>query len=94
MAITGISWGGYLTCIVAGLDDRLKAAVPSLWMRVLAREQCLEGTTDGFSPERRDRWVKSFRSLRVPPREMPNSVPHRTNDFAYPLTAIRSRTSS
>lgn len=27
-AITGISWGGYLTCIVAGLDDRFKAAVP------------------------------------------------------------------
>ena len=27
-AITGISWGGYLTCIVAGLDDRFKAAIP------------------------------------------------------------------
>ena len=28
IGITGISWGGYLTCIVAGLDDRLKVAVP------------------------------------------------------------------
>ncbi len=27
-AITGISWGGFLTCIVAGLDSRFKAAVP------------------------------------------------------------------
>ena len=27
-ASPGISWGGYLTCIVAGLDDRLKVAVP------------------------------------------------------------------
>ncbi len=27
-ALTGISWGGYLTCIVAGLDDRFKAAAP------------------------------------------------------------------
>jgi dienelactone hydrolase len=27
-AITGISWGGYLTCIVAGLDNRFKAAIP------------------------------------------------------------------
>jgi len=26
--ITGISWGGFLTCISAGLDDRYKAAVP------------------------------------------------------------------
>jgi len=28
VALTGISWGGYLTCIIAGLDDRLQAAVP------------------------------------------------------------------
>ena len=28
IGVTGISWGGYLTCIVAGLDDRLKFAVP------------------------------------------------------------------
>lgn len=28
IGVTGISWGGYLTCIVAGLDDRFKAAVP------------------------------------------------------------------
>ena len=27
-AVTGISWGGYLTCIIAGLDSRFKAAVP------------------------------------------------------------------
>src|SRR5437588_585808 len=27
-AVTGISWGGYLTCIVAGIDPRFKAAVP------------------------------------------------------------------
>ena len=27
-AVTGISWGGYLTCIVAGVDSRFQAAVP------------------------------------------------------------------
>lgn len=27
-AITGISWGGFLTCIIAGIDPRFKAAVP------------------------------------------------------------------
>lgn len=26
--VTGISWGGYLTCLMAGLDERLKFAVP------------------------------------------------------------------
>src|SRR5262249_5262137 len=28
IGITGISWGGYLTCIVAGVDDRFKVAIP------------------------------------------------------------------
>ena len=28
MGITGISWGGYLTCIAAGVDDRYLFAVP------------------------------------------------------------------
>lgn len=28
VGVTGISWGGYLTCIVAGVDPRLKWAVP------------------------------------------------------------------
>lgn len=26
--VTGISWGGYLSCVMAGLDQRLKFAVP------------------------------------------------------------------
>ena len=28
IGITGISWGGYLTCVVSGLDDRFRFAVP------------------------------------------------------------------
>ncbi len=28
IGVTGISWGGYLTCIVAGVDPRFKLAVP------------------------------------------------------------------
>jgi len=28
IGVTGISWGGYLTCIVAGVDDRFQLAVP------------------------------------------------------------------
>ena len=27
-AITGISWGGWLTCIITGIDERFKVAVP------------------------------------------------------------------
>ena len=27
-AVTGISWGGFQTCIVSGIDNRFKAAAP------------------------------------------------------------------
>ena len=28
IGVTGVSWGGYLTCIVDGVDSRFKFAVP------------------------------------------------------------------
>jgi dienelactone hydrolase len=28
IGVTGISWGGYLTCLFAGVDDRLRFAIP------------------------------------------------------------------
>src|SRR5262249_55644912 len=38
IGVTGISWGGYLTGLVAGLDDRLKAAVPVYGCRAVPRD--------------------------------------------------------
>jgi len=86
-AITGISWGGYLTCIVAGIDPRFKAAVPvygcgflhenSYWgPRMLA----------ALKPEDRARWVKLWDpSSHVGGATMPMFFVNGTNDFAYPL---------
>ena len=31
-AVTGISWGGYLTCIVAGLDNRFQCCRTGIWL--------------------------------------------------------------
>jgi cephalosporin-C deacetylase-like acetyl esterase len=85
-AVTGISWGGYLTCIVAGVDSRFKAAVPvygggflhenSAWLNWFAR----------MTETQRDRWI----SLWDPSQYLPDvSIPilfvNGTNDFAYPL---------
>jgi len=36
--VTGISWGGYLTCIVAGVDHRFKAATPTYGCGFLERK--------------------------------------------------------
>ncbi len=90
IGITGISWGGYLTCIVAGLDDRLKVAVPvygcgflhenSAWLPQFAR----------MSPAQRERWVRLFDPSRyLPGVRIPILFMNGTNDFAYPLDSYQ-----
>lgn len=85
-AVTGISWGGYLTCIVAGIDTRFDAAVPvygcgylhenSVWLKQFA----------AMSEENRQRWISLWEpSQYLPAVEMPILFVNGTNDFAYPL---------
>lgn len=85
-AVTGISWGGYLTCIVAGIDTRFDAAVPvygcgylldnSAWLRQFA----------AMSPQQRERWQTLWEPSRyLPAVKMPILMVNGTNDFAYPL---------
>jgi cephalosporin-C deacetylase-like acetyl esterase len=85
-AVTGISWGGYLTCIVAGVDSRFKAAVPiygcgflhdnSVWLDRFAK----------MSAEERERWVSLWDPSRyLPAVTMPILFLNGTNDNAYPL---------
>lgn len=85
-AVTGISWGGYLTCIVASLDNRFRAAVPvygcgflhenSAWLPIFAR----------MTPEQREKWVNLYDPSRyLPACRVPIFFVNGTNDFAYPL---------
>ena len=85
-AVTGISWGGYLTCITAGVDNRFKAAVPvygcgflhenSAWLDRLAR----------MTHQQRERWIALWDpSQYLPAASMPVLFVNGTNDFAYPL---------
>ena len=84
-AMTGISWGGYLTCIVAGLDNRFKAAVPvygcgflhenSVWLPQFAK----------MSAEDKAKWVRLWDpSQYVGSAAMPMLFVNGGNDGAYP----------
>ena len=86
IAATGISWGGYLTCILAGVDTRLKAAVPVYGCGFLDENSCWkEGRFDQMTPEQRDRWVSLFDPSRHLGRAAcPMLFVNGTNDFAYP----------
>lgn len=84
-AITGISWGGYLTCIVAGLDDRFKAAVPVYGCGFLSDNSHWLGRFQKMSEESRNRWVRLWDpSQYVGSATMPMLFVNGGKDFAYP----------
>lgn len=87
IGVTGISWGGYLTCIVAGIDDRLKAAVPVYGCGFLQEDSVWKAQRfDTVDPARRDRWVQAFDPSRhVGGAKCPMLFLNGTNDFAYPM---------
>ncbi len=91
IAVTGISWGGYLTCIVAGLDDHLKAAVPVYGCGFLHENSFWkEPRLDKMPAAQRERWVNAFDPSRYLPQvKCPILFLNGTNDFAYPLDSYR-----
>jgi cephalosporin-C deacetylase-like acetyl esterase len=54
--ITGISWGGYLTCIVSGLDNRFKAAAPIYGCGFLRQNSIWLDWFEKMSPEQGAKW--------------------------------------
>jgi dienelactone hydrolase len=85
-AVTGISWGGYLTCITAGLDRRFKAAVPVYGCGFLHENSAWLDRFAKFTPEQRERWIELWEPSRYLPHvSMPILFVNGTNDFAYPL---------
>jgi dienelactone hydrolase len=59
-AVTGISWGGYTTCMVASLDNRFKAAVPVYGCGFLHEGESVQKPAIDALGERRDAWVRAY----------------------------------
>ncbi len=85
-AVTGISWGGYLTCIVAGVDNRFKAAVPVYGCGFLHEDSGWLPRFAKMTPQQKDKWVRLWDPSRyIGAAKMPVLFMNGTNDFAYPL---------
>lgn len=86
-AVTGISWGGYLTCIVASLDNRFKAAVPVYGCGFLHENSYwVAPNFEKMTPAHRERWVTLYDPSRYLGQcRVPILFVNGTNDFAYPL---------
>jgi dienelactone hydrolase len=88
-AITGISWGGYTTCIVASLDDRFRAAVPVYGCGHLRDNSCWLGDFARLGTEHAARWAERYDPARyLPACRVPIFFVNGTNDFAYPLDSF------
>jgi len=86
-AVTGISWGGYTTCLVASLDDRFKAAVPVYGCGFLHEgESVQKPSIDKLDPEHRALWVKEYDPGSLLQRcRVPILFVNGTNDIHYVL---------
>ncbi len=90
IGVTGISWGGYLTCIVAGVDDRFKAAVPVYGCGFIHENSAWNPTFAKMPGDWRKAWVENFDpSKYLGQAKMPMLFVNGTNDFAYPLDSYQ-----
>ncbi len=85
-AVTGISWGGYTTCLVASLDDRFKAAVPVYGCGFLFEGESVQKPAIDALGDRRADWIREYDPSSLLPRcRVPILWVNGTNDVHYPL---------
>jgi dienelactone hydrolase len=91
IGVTGISWGGYLTGLVAGVDSRLKCAIPVYGCGFLGDNSAWNETDfPKLKTEDVDRWLSLWDpSVYLPHAEMPFCCLTGTNDGAYPLNSFQ-----
>lgn len=92
-AVTGISWGGYLTCLTASIDHRFKAAVPVYGCGFLYDGESVQRPwIDALGPEKRQLWIDLYDPSRwLADCRTPIMFVNGVNDKHYPLRSyIRS----
>lgn len=89
IGVTGISWGGYLTSIIAGVDPRFRFAIP-VYGCGFTDEHGFAESVKGLGPERASRWMRWWDpSAYLGSATLPMLWVTGTNDFAYTLNALQ-----
>lgn len=90
IGVTGISWGGYLTSVVAGVDSRFKFAVPVYGCGYLGENSAWLPALEKLGKEKAELWLKQWDpSSYLGQAKMPVLWVNGTNDFAYPMDSWR-----
>lgn len=90
IGLTGISWGGYLTCIVSGVDARFRLAVPVYGCGFLGEDSAWVEAFAKLPPATAQRWLSLWDpSVYLPDAALPMLWVTGTNDFAYPMNSLQ-----
>jgi dienelactone hydrolase len=90
IGVTGISWGGYLTCITASVDTRFKFAAPVYGCGFLGEDSTWLDTFSKMGPEKSGKWLGLWDPSRyLSKTTLPFLWVNGTNDFAYPLDSYQ-----
>jgi len=88
--ITGISWGGYLTLIATGLDDRFKVSVPVYGCGFLYENSYWVPQFQRMAEDQRRQWIELFDPSRyVGGIRCPILFINGTTDPVYPLDSYQ-----
>ncbi len=89
-AVTGISWGGYTTCLVASVDPRFKAAVPVYGCGFLFEGESVQKAAIDRLGDLREKWIAWYDpSSHLPNCRVPVLFVNGTNDQHYPLDSYQ-----
>lgn len=90
IGLTGISWGGYLACIVAGVDPRFRFAAPVYGCGFLGGNSTWPPELRAMGGAKAARWLGLWDpSLYLPEVQMPMLWVTGTNDFAYSMDSLQ-----
>ncbi len=85
-AITGISWGGIITCLMAGVDDRYRVAVPVYGCGFLLENSSMRKGLLLLDSAQRQTWVQQYDPSRyIGKTRMPVLFVNGTNDGHFYL---------
>lgn len=90
VGLTGISWGGYLTCIAAAADPRFRFAASVYGCGFLGDNSVWLPEFEKLGADRASRWLRLWDPSRyLPEATMPMLWVTGTNDFAYPPDSLQ-----
>ena len=90
IGITGLSWGGFLTCLTATVDKRFKFAVPVYACAFYDTIGSAEGRRKTFGDVKWRRWLDLWDPKHyIPEIDMPIMWLSGTNDRSFPYGSLR-----